>query len=266
MPTLVIRMFLTIASIMVCSAIHYPVCGLAETLDELSMTAAYLRENNRFGSGFLVRGDHPFLVTAEHVANLLNLGSSITVRGTNDTAISLKLSELVPGAERLAWEKHHENDVAVLRLQSIDKLGFLDKRFYPIQQFPASAGSPPRDRTVLVMGFPTVLGTTGRFSPIMTEAKTASGLLRMARFDTHVEATFFVLEKRGIGGFSGGPVFMMGGSAFREDVLSTPGKDNPTLCVGLVHGAIGDTGGTLAAIVPANVIVDTIKSAGGLQK
>ncbi len=261
MPKLLIRMLLIIASTIVYSAIRYPVCGLAETLDDLSMTAAYLREDNRFGSGFFVRADHPFLVTAAHVANLLSLSSSVTVRGTNDTPISLKLSEFVPGAQRLVWEKHHENDVAVLRLQSIDKLGFLDKRFYPIQQFPASEGSPPRNRTVLIMGFPVALGTAGRFSAITIEAKTASGLLRMGRLDTHAEATFFVLDKPGIGAFSGGPVFMIGGPVFRDG-----GKDNPTICVGLVHGTIGDPSGTLAAIVPASVIVDTIKAAGGLQK
>jgi hypothetical protein len=250
--------------LMICSV--YSVRAAAATLDDLSMTVAYLREGNTIGTGFFVLAKHPFLVTAEHVANLMNVGSSITVRGTNDTPISFKIGDLVPNAKKLAWERHPENDVAVLRVQSTDQLRFLDKRFFSIQQFPVQEATPPRDHAVVIMGFPHALGTTVRFSPISVEAKTASGLLRMGRFDTGVTATFFVLDKPGIGGFSGGPIFMMPSPIFRDGTFRIPGKDNPTICVGLVHGTIGDKGGTLAAIVPANAIVDTIKAAGGLEK
>jgi hypothetical protein len=58
----------------------------------------------------------------------------------------------------------------------------------------------------------------------------------------------------------------MPGPVFRGSTWTIPGKGNPTIFVGLVHGTIGDTGGSLAAIVPAKAVVDTIKAAGGLAK
>jgi len=59
---------------------------------------------------------------------------------------------------------------------------------------------------------------------------------------------------------------MMPGVVFRDGTMKIPGKGNPLICVGVVHGTIGDTGGTLAAVMPASLVVDTIKAAGGLQK
>src|SRR6266498_509482 len=102
------------------------------------MTVTYLRQGERFGTGFFVLADHPFLVTADHVANFLNVSSSITVRGTNDTPINLKFADLVPDAQRLMWERHHENDLAVLRLKSTDQLGFFGQAFFsdPAAPFP----------------------------------------------------------------------------------------------------------------------------------
>jgi trypsin-like peptidase len=247
--------------------VQFPVVALAQTLDDLSMTVAYLRQGNRFGTGFFILADEGrFLVTAEHVANLLTAESSVTVRGTNDTPINVKLGDLVPGAQTVPWQHHNENDVAVLRLLSVDRLGFLDKRFFPIQQLPTTEVSPARDHIVVMFGFPSALGTSGRFSPISAEAKTASGLLRLMRPDTKREATFFVLDRPSIGGFSGGPVFMPPTPMYRDGSFQIPGKGNPTFCVGLVSLTIGDTGGTLAAVVPANAIVDTIKAAGSLPK
>ena len=148
------------------------------------MTVAFLRENNQGGTGFFVLADLPVLVTADHVAKFLTLTSSITVRGNNDTPINLRIKDLVPNAESLAWERHPENDVAVLRLQSIEQLRFLDKRFFPIKFLPPEEATPAREAPVHMMGFPLGLGTTGRFSPISMEAKTASGLLRFPRLDT----------------------------------------------------------------------------------
>ena len=260
---------LFIAVSVAASAVLYPVFAQAVTFDDLSMTVAFLRGNNKAGTGFFVLADHPVLVTAEHVANVLTPTSSLTVRGYNDTPINLKIGDLVSNTETLAWERHPENDVAVLRLQSPDQLHFLDKRFFPIKQLISYEAPPARNGAVIIMGFPLMLGTTGRFSPISMAAKTASGLLRMRRFDTGKEATFFVLDKPSIsiGGFSGGPVFMMPGITHMGGGQTlSPGKDVPTICVGLVHGYIGDEGGTLAAIVPAKAIFDTIKAAGALQK
>ena len=46
------------------------------------------------------------------------------------------------------------------------------------------------------------------------------------------------------------------------DALVFPEGGTPATCVGLVHGTISDnTGGKLAAVVPAHFIVETIRLA-----
>ena len=73
----------------------------------------------------------------------------------------------------------------------------------------AEESAPQRERWLVVMGFPLALGTKGRFSPITIETKAASGLVRVKLDYMNTEATFFVLDKPSIGGYSGAPVFLM---------------------------------------------------------
>ncbi|MDP1945911.1 MAG: serine protease [Nitrospirota bacterium] len=245
------------------------------TLDDLSVTVAYLKEGNQNGTGFFVtaesRGlgiaEQPYLVTAAHVAQFLTGNSTVTVRAAKDIPVSILLKDLLSDGEKLSWQVHSESDVAVLKLNLNSKtLPLMQGRFLGFVLLASEESAPERERPVTVMGFPLALGTTGRFSPITSEAKPASGLLRIFSPDIKKEATFFVLDKPSIGGFSGGPVFQMPGPFASSGGLVFPNKSAPTTVVGLVHGTISDdTGGKLAAVVPSKFIRDTILQAEGAE-
>jgi S1-C subfamily serine protease len=235
----------------------------AVTLEELSVNVAYLREGDQIGTGFFVSSTGQYLVTASHVAVLLRPASRITFRAKGDTPVSLSLMDLTAGVSQLQWHLHREADVAVLRLTlNAQTAPLMQGRFLTLDMIDSADSAPLRERTVTVMGFPLALGTTGHFSPITSDGKPASGLLRIPRADTKKEATFFLLDKPSIGGFSGGPVYLLpapyasGGALVFSDVSAPP------KVVGLVHGTISDnTGGKLAAIVPSRFIHETIISA-----
>jgi len=245
----------------------------AQSLDDLTMTVAFLEQTKKtdqkvekvIGTAFFVDAGSPFLVTAEHVAKELTTTSSIAVRDDGDVPVKLKIGDLVSGVLQLPWTKHREGDVAVLKLSSTSRLGERKKRFFSVKQLPSQEGTPSRQMILTIMGFPLALGTSGRFSPISTEVKASSGLLRFNRFDTKTEATFYVVDKPSIGGYSGAPVFLAPQPAYTSaGKFTIPGANNPTLMVGLVHGTISDsTGGKLWAIVPPSIIFEVISAASG---
>lgn len=243
----------------------------AATLEELSVAVAYLKEGNKTGTGFFVltesKGsvatEQPYLVTASHVADFLTQDSNITFRALGDVPVSVLLKDLVSGGGKLTWHIHNEADVAVLKLKlDSTTIPLMKGRCLKFSSIANDESAPRREQPVMVMGFPLELGTTGRFSPLTSEAKPASGLLRYPRFDTKKEATFFVLDKPSIGGFSGGPVFLMPGPFASGGAMVFTEMPAPTVVVGLVHGTFSDnTGGKLAAIVPSKFIRDTILEA-----
>lgn len=243
----------------------------ASTLEELSGTVAYLKEEDKIGTGFFVftesKGsvptEQPYLVTASHVAEFLTQDSRITFRASGDVPVSVLLKDLTSGGGKLTWQIHVEADVAVLKLKlDSTTIPLMKGRCLKFSSIVADESAPRREQSVMVMGFPLALGTTGRFSPLTSEAKPASGLIRSPRFDTKKEATFFVLDKPSVGGFSGGPVFLMPGPFASGGALVFTEVPAQTLVVGLVHGTFFDnTGGKLAAIVPSKFIRDTILQA-----
>ena len=91
----------------------------AMTLDDLSVTVAYLKEGNKFGTGFFVSSAQLYLVTASHVAGQLKPESEITFRAAGDLPISLILMDLAPGTANLPWHISSEADVAVLPLKLV---------------------------------------------------------------------------------------------------------------------------------------------------
>jgi len=248
----------------------------AATLEELSVTVAYLKEGDDYGTGFfvalelpgLVATEQPYLVTASHVAQHLTRNSTVTFRAPGDVPVSLLLKDLISGDDELSWQVHDEADVAVLKLMLDDStLQVMQGRFLKFNSIAADESAPRRERPVMVMGFPLALGTIGRFSPVTSEAKPASGLLRVPRGDTKKEATFFVLDKPSIGGFSGAPVFQMPGPFASDGALVFQELPARTIVVGLVHGTMSDnTGGKLALIIPSKFIRDTILQADRAEK
>jgi hypothetical protein len=232
-------------------------------LEDLSGSVAYLRESfnptSRFGTGFFVTSQKQYLVTAGHVAKFITSKSILTMRNPGDVPATVLLSALYPGEPKLPWHFHPEADVAVLELalNSLDLTTnrFFDRRFLPMDMLNSDETAPQRERPLVVMGFPLALGTTGRFSPLTVEAKAASGLLRLKRPDTNTEATFFVIDRPSIGGYSGAPVFLMPWPYSDDAMLKLVPRDSPDgkpKCFGIVSGTIGDdTGGKLAAIIPS---------------
>jgi hypothetical protein len=209
------------------------------------------------GTGFLVsEGAHLYLVTAAHVAKEMGPGSQVTLAGTNDTPITMPLGDL-SGGPAPNWVQHVSADVAVLVLrpaqQTIQR--YLQNRFLPFEVFGAADSAPPRETQLTVIGFPKGLGVKDRFSPLTLQTLPASGLLTLKRGDVAIQAEFFVLQNPAIGGYSGAPVidvsrYVMGG-------VTTIGGG--TRVYGLVHGTISDdTGGKLAAVVPARFVVETL--------
>ena len=243
----------------------------AATLEELSVTVAYLKEGNNYGTGFCVANEHPgagskeqpYLVTASHVAKFLMPDSSVTFRDSGDIPLPTIVKEIALSGSMAIWHFHRDADVAVLRLK-VDEgsRALLKGRCLKLSSIAPDESSLRRERPVVVMGFPLALGTTGHFSPLTSEAKPASGLVRLLSTDFPKEATYFVLDKPSIGGFSGAPVFLSPGpyaSGGAMVFLETP---VPTVVVGLVHGTVSDkTGGKLAAVVPSKFIRDTILQA-----
>jgi len=243
----------------------------AATLEELSVTVAYLKEGKLSGTGFCVTVEspgagskgQPYLVTASHVAKFLTPDSIVTFREPGDIPLPTTLKDIALSGSMAIWQSHADADVAVLRMK-IDEssLALLKGRCLKFSSITSDEGAPLRERPVVVMGFPLELGTTGHFSPVTSEAKPASGLVRLLSTDFPKEATYFVLDKPSIRGFSGAPVFLSPGpyaSGGAMVFLETP---VPTVVVGLVHGTVSDkTGGKLAAVVPSKFIRDTILQA-----
>jgi len=218
------------------------------------------------GSGSLVViNDRLFLLTAAHVAALMSSEASITIGVENDAARTIGVTDLTGASGEPKWIVHPVADVAVLPLRPTAELRtLLASRALPPSVFISQLEAPPRDRPLTVIGFPLGLGVLftgpgGKISPITRESKAASGLLTLPRADTKKPTEFFVLDSPAVGGFSGGPVFILP-SAFSQGagiVFSAA-----TLFVGLVHGtASDDTGGKFALVVPSAFVTQTLERA-----
>ncbi len=235
-------------------------CGKAQKLEDLSVTVVYLRQGDSIGTGFLVADDKmPYLVTAKHVSTILHPNSVATVRDSNDVPYSFLLSQVSASEGKLLWYYHPEADVAVIPLLLKGTPGEkLVGRFIPVEMLQKELKAPQRERPLVVMGFPLALGTTAHFSPITSESKSASGLVRIQP-PNEPEQTFFLLDKPSIGGFSGAPVFLMPWPFTDSPALNMPNIDEKASIVGLVKGTISDeTGGKLALIVPIHYVLQTI--------
>lgn len=240
----------------------------AQQVEKLSSSVVFMRSKsgeNTFGTGFLIiKNDHLYLVTADHVSKILKIDSPITIRKQGDKPLTLKLSDLV-GQSKLNWIVHHEGDVAVLHLKPIKEIRkYLQHHFLPSKILIGEKSAPPRSMILTVLGFPLALGVEKVFSPISRETKAASGLLELKRADIHKPSIFFIIQDPSIGGFSGAPLFDTGLPYSTEKAAIYFDKREVRI-VGLVHGTISDnTGGKMGAIVPSYYIVETLSKAEGM--
>ena len=206
------------------------------------------------GTGFLLRDSTAlYLVTAEHIARKLLYNPTITRSDENSRPLNLNLTDFA----EVQWHYHEVADVAVALLVPPDSLEErLLARAASIEFLPDSLISPVSELPLAVIGFPLGLGVGARFSPLRRETNAASGLVDLPRFDTRKIATFFILQDPSIGGYSGAPVFAIEAHMFGSTILKGVAS---TGCLGLIHGTYSDdTGGKLAAVVPAGYIRDVI--------
>jgi hypothetical protein len=193
------------------------------------------------------------------VAKEAGPGTLVTLAGHNDTPETMSL-DVLSGVAKQTWVHHPSADVAILVLkpspQTLER--YLQNRFLPAGVLSAADASPSRETQLTVIGFPEGLGVERRFSPLTLQTLPASGILSLKRFDAPIEADFFLLQNPSTGGYSGAPVIDV--SRYVMGAMTTTGRG--TRVYGLVHGTISDeTGGKLAAVVPARFIVETLRLA-----
>jgi hypothetical protein len=216
----------------------------------------------RSGTGVLVSIENrPYLLTASHVAKQLTPSAHAVICGPGDKPLPIVLSDLVGSTAEFRWTVNPSADVAVLPITTADLnvLKKLEEHCISISVFVSTQTGPQRDLNLTVLGFPLNLGIGGYFSPISKTSRAASGLLSLPRFDTQTQATFFLLEDPSIGGFSGAPVFLKPGI---QAYGSSLGVQKGFTYYGIVHGTLSDPiGGKLAAIIPAQYVVETLRQA-----
>lgn len=207
------------------------------------------------GSGFLVnKGNKPFLITACHVANNIGSNFKVIMPGSGGKAITDKM-------QGVKWYTSPTADVALILLDTdnLEKSKQFLSRCISADLITARPLPPSRDFSLMAMGYPLSLGTTGFVSPLSLETRAASGFVSMERFDTKKMATFILLQSPSTSGLSGGPVFDIGRSFFDGKNMTV--REGVSL-VGLIHGVVYDkTGGKFAMVVPATEIAKLLDAA-----
>jgi hypothetical protein len=234
--------------------------------EELSNVVVNLRQNvgngqSKVGTGiFVVHNQNElYLVTASHVANDMLVSGDYVIKGANDIAVSLKITDLIQGfsAQLIPWTHHQTADLAILRLNPTQQTinTHFQNRFLPSENINANRVIVTRDVELTSIGFPNGLGAVGHFSPLTFRTFASSSLITLNRADTQTPADFFVLENPSIGGYSGGPVFDI--SIYKHGAMTSTGTG--TMCHGIMHGTISDqTGGKLAVVTPSYLLFDLI--------
>jgi S1-C subfamily serine protease len=155
--------------------------------------------------------------------------------------------------------------VAVLLLPSGSTLTApISPRSLDISILVTTLSAPPRERPVLVCGFPLGLGFTATqkgayLSALSRESKPASGLVTLVLPGAESPAVLFLLADPSIQGYSGAPVYLPAGAVVAGSAIGFAFEKS---CVGIVSGTISDdTGGKLAAIVPSAFVFEAVELA-----
>lgn len=199
-----------------------------------------------------------FIVTAGHVAKLMDEKSHIIIKGKNDLPLKYQITSFVKG-NVVNWKYHNDADVSILELnitKDIEESNIMNNRFLPVSILYDSLKSLSRETILTTVGFPLGLGSEGYFSPLTFRTFASSGLITLPRFDNKIKSTFILLENPVAGGYSGGPVFDLG---IIETGTLTMRSSKGTICYGITHGTISDgTGGKIGAITPSFFVLELI--------
>lgn len=216
------------------------------------------RQEQHVGTGLLVATDrHTFLVTAAHVAHDMDADACVSLARRGGRRTSLRLRELIgASATRPGWVHAGHADAAVLRLHETPPA--LAGHVLPARLLDGPA-APPRDLALVTLGFPLGLFIEKRFTAIAMWAHAASGVMRLQGAGMGGAAEFFLLDHPGIGGISGGPVFVA--PQTRVDAAGAVTAVRPW-CVGLLSQTLSDDkGAQFGLVTPATVIRRAIAAA-----
>ena len=210
--------------------------------------------NQRVGPGTFVHKDGaPYIVTAAHVAKETNADTKIVMHDGQGGAMVIGFTMVNP---TITWDYHPKADIAVCRMDLSSCAALFEKHFAPYSVFDISGDEISRDDELTVVGFPSGLGSMGKFSPLTFRSFAASSFMTLSRADAGTPSDFFCLEQPSMGGYSGGPVLDLGYRVVGS-LTSTTGKG--TKIKGLIHGTISDdTGGKLALVTPAYYLKDIL--------
>jgi len=231
------------------------------TADQLAITVVNFRKamgngTEEVGTGFFIeKDDELYIVTAAHVAKIMDLKSDVVLQGIDNKPIRLYLFNL---AMSINWQYHEKADLAILKLDPSEQIKkeYLQSRFIPYGTLELEKKPIPRNIQLTILGFPLGFGVEEYFSPLTFRTYPSSGLITTQRGDTKTLQTFILLEDPSVGGYSGGPVFDLGIMQTGNITMNT-GK---TKLYGIVHGTFPDsTGGKMAAITPSFYIQDFFK-------
>lgn len=231
----------------------------AENADVVGKTTVYIETQVapgkiEYGTGFILADERgACIVTAQHVAAKSNPSTRIRLLvGNNDQSIFL--NDLV-AKKPFAWENNEKADVSAIKIVSPQN-GPLHV-FRRIQLFPANE-LPPRDRPIMIFGFPLAIGSS-TLAPVSMRFNRASDIFVGKSDGFPVESEYFALDKPITQGFSGSPAFLVPGNFPRDSSIVV--VKNFAL-VGLAAATASDnTGGKLGMVVPSKYVAETFDKA-----
>jgi len=228
--------------------------------DQLSNATVLLYQpindtTGKTGSGTIISHENRyFLLTANHIANIMNNNAKIVFRLTGDKPGIFNLVQIVKN-NILGWIHHPIADISIIELvpQNKNIQDMLFNRAFPIKLIYNGKELPSSDADITFFGYPMIDMELEHFSPLVFTGNLASGLITQKRADTKTKCNFYYLNVPSIEGCSGSGVYFS-----VKKAIYTGGKT--TLMVGIVHGTQGDsTGGKLAAITPSYYLFDLFK-------
>lgn len=231
------------------------------TADQLAFSTLNLRKEvspgkETIGTGsFIQNKSDLYILTASHVAKMMDRDAKVVICDTSNRPLMLKLSDLT---DSVHWISHPTADISILRLKLKPELlsKYFIGRFIPIEMINKDRSALPRNLQLVIIGFPLGLGASEYFSPLTFRTFPSSGYITLPRADTKTLQTFQILENPSIGGYSGGPVYDL--AIYDQGYMKISGS--MTKMCAIVHGTISDdTGGKLAAVTPSFYLFDILK-------
>lgn len=204
------------------------------------------------GSGSLIiHNDSLYLLTATHVAEIMDDSSYVFFEGKDNRLRTYKFSVFTFGQK---WVFHNNADMAIIRVVVEDT--FMKSRALKANFFYRQKDAPSRDNELVYAGFPSINKITSDLSVSVFSTHASSRLMIQDRIDTNQKTQMFQTDKPLVQGTSGGPVLDLKYTNSYGIFIS---GDSPT-CYGIVHGAKSDVGGgKIGLVTPSYYLFDLLK-------